>query len=324
MDNLKFTISDIVREEKISLRISTTTLKDFLYDTVIIDFLDCQKPRVMLTPLACLDIIIDNISEIRYDYDSISDKIVCTIPVLAKLNIYFELLRRHTDPPIRVSLAKLESRIENLETHEIIESFFFPKWETIDEFMKLPNFPIIETSCKSEKYVETITIRDSQVTKPEIRGPFLVHDGLYYIFPERYYFPCGRPDGNETLFREKLKTYVETREDKNCSEIRKTFPLYPSVPVMKFGISVTVSEYISRYVVGWIHRNFPFFAKRGEIHVRCVCSTENFSIQCYILRTRRLEMQMSKLSQIGSNGPMSYRMPEIKSFLNIDGVEILE
>ncbi len=314
MDNLTFSTSRQGETKEgdadvASLKVSTMNRKNVMYSTIMTDFIRCQLPKPMLTAKACEEFIVDGIKDVTYIYNNETDIILVSLEVFpGKLTIKFSLTNTNESVPLEVIVSQLAAKIDEMEPYEIIHTFTYPKWDTFEEFSKLPGFKYFEAVYNLYKYTKDLVYRQRGVGIDSI-SRHLFDGDLYYtigdgwkalpysygMFMEDHIKCCtvymfdnatckGSGDGENTERNQEFSSCAASIREKEVHYSKIQYCM-SKTPFHRFGLYDT-SEYIKDYTVGWVLENFPLVASRDPI-IECVCDSRDMSVTVHIKRLKK-------------------------------------
>lgn len=279
MDNLIFAISNESKEGTDNqITISTISRKGVRYSTTINDYLKCQKPKPMLTQDACAEFILENKSNITYIYDAKNDVIIVTIIVFEKkLSLEVILNKSSGEASLEDICAALSARIDELEPYEIIHTFGYPGWNSLEEFRGLPDFKYFEASADPRRFLKKVG-----------EELLLIDDEFSYLIGEH----------NSNAKYDTPASHISLLfENWTCANMDKLYRIVIDPvqgPFINFnvsqpthvvgGISYYLFYYIQWYTIGWILINFKWMAARNPI-VDVIIKKSKVTIN--ILRTKK-------------------------------------
>jgi hypothetical protein len=121
-----------------------------IYETEIMEFKSCQGAARILTDEGCEKYILKNINKAECTYDEDADKIVVMIP-FEDMHLRFILSRAGAEISVERRIEMLEKQIQQLDPYETVCFNEYPKWDTYEEFIKLPEFKYIKASWDFNK-----------------------------------------------------------------------------------------------------------------------------------------------------------------------------
>jgi hypothetical protein len=334
-----------------------TVIVSAIYDEVeykaeITNFASCQHPTALLTDVACMNFICKNIQHAWYKFNESNTKIDLALNVFADtvINISLNCPKTGVDN-LELKIVRLEKRLSVLDTCELVTSHKYPKWETLEEFKKLPDFKyfkIIENYTRLVVKNEIENVHSHRPGKIILGEAFNREYGMYQKdmtkLGELYYYDTAftscvsmTTDGcfteHDTHPTAIIQTHgrdyphvsitdrllLETLKKQN-TEPYADFPRSVQILVVNpyKCMSYWLIRYIERYVKGYLLLNHEQFAFRSVTVKINVSSKDN---SCYIdIYRGKLPGNYGLFSH--STGPGN-SVSCISKSLHIDGFAVL-
>jgi hypothetical protein len=271
MDNLKFATEYAQASDEFKgiyeriLCVYARTREDIKYKCVISDTNAIQYEKPFLMPDMVNETITAHIaSEIpEYIYDIYKDQILINIPVLPNRGLKLVLTKDMSSMPNNdARISRVESLITRLTPSEVIEQHTVKMLRTDKDFKKMPAYKYFEAFDQAENYF-----------KPEPR----LHLGKYNDF--MYAFcASGYPHYEQSKLAKANYTRCNTLPDVKAAianyythleRIQGPDDISVKIKPDARRISVTMLNYIHRYVVGFMLLNHALFIGRAptlELH----------------------------------------------------------
>lgn len=334
MDNLSFSVEqlDETKEGESTigkLKVTTLTRKNVMYSCIIDDFIRCQDNHI-LTPEACKTFIQDNIKLTKYDYNKEQNVINAVINVVSLCKISFTLTMCKEAIPLTTLIAQLEERLDKLEPYEIIHTFQYPKWDTFEEFTKLPEYQYIVDSYNLDQFVKSIPNKLSN--QPNHKVMYNESDKLHYSFNSKYManILTSLPIKNDDCLRRvtnDIKPYRDTIYERQMSKLYEAANRVTNIsiefnmssePCQRYCVHYATMKFINKYMSAWILKHFDLIAGRDPI-LECIGDTTKGTMTIHIKR-----LKTKQLLDISPDDDKIIIMPSIEySSVIIDGVQLI-
>jgi hypothetical protein len=322
MDNLKFTV---IRETD-KLIISTRDRKRQLYQCVATEYKTHQSPKVMLTDEAFVDMLLEKLSdECKYTYEPNTGHILLSIPLIKdRLDARFELVPNQEEGEIdyKAQIKELQDEIDRLEPYEIIETHEYPKWNTLDEFRKLPGFKYIEAGMDWRSHLRVVNDSKKEESK---RDRFFKCNDMYVGFrkPGTHNIQNQTETGTGIIGDPfcKWTTIIDESSDNDLNKVigyvLERYKRSVVIICRDIYLSVHIRNYMLDYLRGWIILNLNLLIGRQayyEIHI----DKNRGTVKIIIKRLKNPIFTFDCTDIIGDDKISLYKMHTIPMKLFVD------
>ncbi len=306
MDNATFTLKD----DQTSLTLLAKNRKGHIYECHIDNFIICQIPKAILNEGGCKDTIIEfvNANRHEYNYSQETDTFIVTInwlPTKGKIVLSLTRSEGETDASSNL-IAQVTEILDSRDDYEIIHEHEYPTWNTLQEFMALPDFKYFEAADNQERFMCI-----PPDLKPPPDKPTHFKWGDRYIRTKNHWIHnhVDEKDANGNKHNGTIGVYWNKRQqrsqlhdrelqsnsehlDNECKDNKKPYPLYyefiksatDHVPQWAC-LSYWVVAYIKKYIAGWMIVNLKWIAMRS-LNITILVDSKRNKTMITIKRTK--------------------------------------